>query len=56
MKVIITNYPEGEIEYLEAVNNVENPELGTRKSLSQETSILTGMILFFKNRINIINV
>ena len=31
LKVIITNYPEGEIEYLEAVNNVENPELGTRK-------------------------
>jgi glutaminyl-tRNA synthetase len=31
LKVIITNYPEDEVEYLDAVNNVENPELGTRK-------------------------
>ncbi len=31
VKLVITNYPEGEIEYLEASNNQENPELGTRK-------------------------
>ncbi len=31
LKVVITNYPEGEIEYLDAFNNVENEELGTRK-------------------------
>ena len=31
LKVIVDNYPEGRVEYLDAVNNVENEELGTRK-------------------------
>ncbi|MBO4395804.1 MAG: glutamine--tRNA ligase/YqeY domain fusion protein [Eubacterium sp.] len=31
IKVIIDNYPEGEIEYLEVPNNQENPDLGTRQ-------------------------
>lgn len=31
LKVIVDNYPEGEVEYLEAPNNAENPDLGTRK-------------------------
>ena len=31
LKVVIDNYPEGQIEYLEASNNMENPELGNRK-------------------------
>ena len=31
LKVVIDNYPEGQIEYLEASNNMENPELGTRE-------------------------
>lgn len=31
LKVVITNYPEGEIEYLEAQNNTENESLGTRQ-------------------------
>lgn len=31
VKVTITNYPEGQIEYLDAENNKENPELGNRK-------------------------
>ncbi|MFV0377798.1 MAG: glutamine--tRNA ligase/YqeY domain fusion protein [Mangrovibacterium sp.] len=30
LKVIITNYPEGQIEYLEAVNNPEDENAGTR--------------------------
>lgn len=30
LKVIITNYPEGQYETLEAENNPENPEAGTR--------------------------
>ncbi|GIP40403.1 glutamine--tRNA ligase [Paenibacillus sp. J31TS4] len=30
LKVVITNYPEGEVEWLEAENNQENPEMGTR--------------------------
>ncbi|SHH24360.1 glutaminyl-tRNA synthetase [Caloranaerobacter azorensis DSM 13643] len=30
LKVIITNYPEGQVEMLEADNNPENPEMGKR--------------------------
>jgi len=30
IKVVIDNYPEGQVEYLEAPYNVENPELGSR--------------------------
>ena len=28
---MIDNYPEGEVEYLDVENNLENPELGVRK-------------------------
>lgn len=31
LKVVITNYEEGKIEYLDALNNTENEELGSRK-------------------------
>ena len=31
LKVVIDNYPEDQIEYVEASNNMENEELGTRK-------------------------
>ena len=31
VKIIITNYPENKIEMIEAVNNPENPNSGTRK-------------------------
>ena len=31
VKLVIDNYPENQIEYLDAVNNPENPELGSRK-------------------------
>ena len=31
LKVIITNYPEGRVEELDAINNPEAPETGTRK-------------------------
>ncbi len=31
LKVTLTNYPEGQTEWLEAVNNPEQPEAGTRK-------------------------
>ncbi|HZG78281.1 MAG TPA: glutamine--tRNA ligase/YqeY domain fusion protein [Paenibacillus sp.] len=30
LKVVITNYPEGQVEMLDAENNSENPELGSR--------------------------
>ena len=30
LKVVITNYPEGQVEMLEAENNPENPEMGVR--------------------------
>jgi glutaminyl-tRNA synthetase len=31
IKVVLTNYPEGQVEELEAVNNPQNPNGGTRK-------------------------
>ena len=31
VKLVIDNYPEGQIEYLDAPNNMENEELGSRK-------------------------
>jgi glutaminyl-tRNA synthetase len=40
LKVVITNYPEGETEYLDAENNPENEEDGNRKiSFSREVYI-----------------
>ena len=33
LKVIIDNYPEGQVEELDAVNNPEDPSMGTRKIL-----------------------
>ena len=31
LKVVITNYPEGQVEMLDVENNAENPEMGTRQ-------------------------
>ncbi len=31
LKLVIDNYPEDQVEYLDASNNLENPELGSRK-------------------------
>lgn len=31
IKLVIDNYPEDQVEYLEAPNNMENPELGSRQ-------------------------
>jgi glutaminyl-tRNA synthetase len=31
LKVVIENYPEGKVEYVEAVNNPEDPSAGTRR-------------------------
>ncbi len=31
IKVVLTNYPEGEVEELDAINNPEDPSAGTRK-------------------------
>jgi len=31
LKVVLTNYPENEVEELDAINNPENPNTGTRK-------------------------
>lgn len=40
VKVIIDNYPEDQIEWLDCINNAENPELGSRKiSFSREVYI-----------------
>lgn len=40
VKLVITNYEEGKTEYLDVPNNLENPELGSRKvSFSRELYI-----------------
>ena len=40
LKVIIDNYPEGQVEYMDCPNNQENEELGSRKiSFSKEVYI-----------------
>jgi glutaminyl-tRNA synthetase len=31
LKVVLENYPEGQVEWFEAENNPENPDMGTRK-------------------------
>lgn len=31
LKVVITNYPDGQVEWLDAINNPEDPSAGTRK-------------------------
>src|SRR5205809_5231446 len=31
VKVVLTNYPDGQIEYLDVINNPEDPLAGTRK-------------------------
>ncbi len=31
LKVILTNYPDAQVEYLEAINNPEDPDAGTRQ-------------------------
>ena len=47
VKVVIDNYPEGEIEYLEVPNNMENPELGYRQRfLLEENCTLSGKTLW----------
>ena len=42
LKVVITNYPEGQVEWLNAPENMENEELGTRK-------IAFGKYLYIEN-------
>ena len=37
IKLVIDNYPEGQVEYLDAANNLENEELGTRQ-MNKKTS------------------
>ena len=50
LKVIIDNYPEGQVEWNEAPNNTENPELGSRKlSFSREIYIERGKYSLEKN-------
>ena len=50
IKLVIDNYPEGEVEYLDVANNLENEELGKREKYRfVENSISTGKTLW-KNR------
>ena len=44
IKVVITNFPEGQVEEMEAINNPEDPSAGTRNYHSPARSILIKMI------------
>ncbi|MBO5245345.1 MAG: glutamine--tRNA ligase/YqeY domain fusion protein, partial [Selenomonadales bacterium] len=55
LKLIIDNYPEGEVEYLTAENNPESPEMGTRQVafsrelyIEQEDSMEVPVKKFFR--------
>lgn len=56
LKVIITNYPSEDIEYVEAINNMENESLGTHKMALVKYFILKKKIFVKLNLINIGNV
>lgn len=53
VKVVIDNYPEGQIEYLDVVNNLENEELGSRKVPLEGKSTLTVRTLWKSRQRNI---
>ena len=54
IKLVIDNYPEGQIEYLDAPNNLENEELGKQSaSILQESFILSEKTLWKSLRRNI---
>ncbi len=53
IKLVIDNYPEGQVEYLDVENNLENPELGKKSSISPESFILSVMTLWKSHRRNI---
>ena len=56
LKVVITNYPEGQIEYLDAENNSKIENWVHVKLLSQEIFISNEKTSYQKNQINIGNV
>ena len=52
IKLVIDNYPEGQIEYLDAMVNMENPDLGYEKVPLKENYGLIVMTLW-KNHLKI---
>ena len=44
LRLVIENYPEGQVEQLDAVNNPEDPSAGTGRYLSRAPSISTRTI------------
>ena len=53
IKVILTNYPEDQIEQLDAVNNPEDPTAGTRKVPFSREFLSTAMTSWKLRRQNI---
>jgi glutaminyl-tRNA synthetase len=52
LKVVIENYPEGQVEELEAVNHPDDPAAGTRKIRSAVSSISSKTISWRAHRRN----
>lgn len=50
IKLVIDNYPEGQVEYLDVANNLENEELGIRKVPLDENFISKEKILWKSRR------
>ena len=46
VKLVIDNYPEDQVEYMDVANNQENPEMGTRKVPLLKNYTLKGKILW----------
>ena len=54
IKLVIDNYPEGQVEYLDVANNLENEELGhAERFRSAESFILKEMTSWRNRRRNI---
>lgn len=53
IKLVIDNYPEGQVEYFDVINNPENEEMGTRKVPLAESYILTEKTLWKNHLRNI---
>ena len=50
IKVVLTNYPKGKTEELDAINNPEDPNAGTRKSPLAASFTSSAMISWRRRR------
>ena len=56
IKLVITNYPEGQVEYLDAQINQENPEMGTKKIPFSRELYIEREDFDVGNKFNVVNI